>query len=110
MLGSLFSPQWAATRHTLSEQRKLGLRILLAEDNPINQKLAVVLLQKAGYSVDAVETGAQAFEKVQVNPYGAVLMDVQMPEMDGLEATGQIREWEKKSGHHIPIIAMTAHA
>jgi len=98
------------TRHTLLEQRKLGLRLLLAEDNSINQKLAVVLLQKAGYSVDAVETGAQALEKVQSNQYSAILMDVQMPEMDGLEATYHIREWEKKMGQHIPIIAMTAHA
>ena len=98
------------TRHTLSEQRKLGLRILLAEDNAINQKLAVVLLQKAGYSVDAVETGAQALEKVKGNQYNAVLMDVQMPDMDGLEATQLIREFEKSTGNHIPIIAMTAHA
>src|SRR5258706_5008174 len=98
------------TRHTLSEHRKLDLRILLAEDNPINQKLAVVLLQKAGYSVDAVETGAQALEKVQAHHYNAVLMDVQMPEMDGFEATHQIRVQEKITGQHIPIIAMTAHA
>lgn len=98
------------TRHILSEQRKSGMRILLAEDNSINQKLAVVLLQKAGFSVDAVETGAQALEKVQSNPYGAVLMDVQMPEMDGFEATRQIREWEKTVSRHTPIIAMTAHA
>ena len=98
------------TRHTLSEQRKLGLRILLAEDNAINQKLAIVLLQKAGYSVDAVDSGAQALQKVQMNQYSAVLMDVQMPDMDGLEATQQIRQLEKSTGHHIPIIAMTAHA
>ncbi|MGZ9222520.1 MAG: response regulator, partial [Anaerolineales bacterium] len=98
------------TRHMLSEQRKFGLRVLLAEDNPINQKLAVVLLQKAGYSVDAVDTGAQALEKVQINEYSAVLMDVQMPDMDGFEATHQIRELEGNTGRHIPIIAMTAHA
>jgi len=98
------------TRHMLAEQRKPGLRLLLAEDNSINQKLAVVLLQKAGYSVDAVETGAQALEKVQASQYCAVLMDVQMPEMDGLEATRQIRELEKVTSRHIPIIAMTAHA
>jgi len=98
------------TRHTLSEQRKQGMRLLLAEDNTINQKLAVALLQKAGYSVDAVETGVQALEKVKVIPYSAVLMDVQMPEMDGFEATQRIREWERERGLHIPIIAMTAHA
>ena len=98
------------TRHSVAEHKKQGLRILLAEDNPINQKLAVVLLQKAGYSVDAVENGAQAFEKVQENHYSVVLMDVQMPEMDGLEATDQIRQWERVRGLHIPIIAMTAHA
>jgi CheY-like chemotaxis protein len=98
------------TRRMLSDQGKTHLRILLAEDNPVNQELAVILLQKAGYSVDAVETGAQALEKVQINEYNAVLMDVQMPEIDGLEATHQIREWEKTNGRHIPIIAMTAHA
>jgi len=98
------------TRHTLSEKRKLGLRLLLAEDNSINQKLAMVLLQKAGYSVDAVENGAQALEKVKANQYSAVLMDVQMPVLDGLSATQQIRDREKTTGQHIPIIAMTAHA
>jgi two-component system, sensor histidine kinase and response regulator len=98
------------TRHTLSEQRKFDLRLLLAEDNSINQKLAVVLLQKAGYSVDAVETGVQALQNVKTNHYNAVLMDVQMPEMDGFETTRRIRIWEKDLGGHIPIIAMTAHA
>ncbi|HSJ86330.1 MAG TPA: response regulator [Anaerolineales bacterium] len=98
------------TRHTLSEQRKINLRLLLAEDNPINQKLAVVLLQKAGYSVDAVQTGAEALERVQANQYSAVLMDVQMPDTDGLEATKQIRKLEETTGLHVPIIAMTAHA
>jgi CheY-like chemotaxis protein/HPt (histidine-containing phosphotransfer) domain-containing protein len=98
------------TRHSLSEHRRVGLRLLLAEDNPINQKLAVVLLQKAGYSVDAVENGARALQQVRAQHYNAVLMDLQMPEMDGLEATRQIRAWEQPLSRHIPIIAMTAHA
>ncbi|MBI5936045.1 MAG: response regulator [Chloroflexi bacterium] len=98
------------TRHLLNEQRRFGQRLLLAEDNPINQKLAVTLLQKAGYAVDAVEDGLQAIQKIKTENYNAVLMDVQMPELDGLDATRQIREWERGQGSHIPIIAMTAHA
>jgi len=98
------------TRHVLSEQRKFSLRILLAEDNPINQKLAVTVLQKAEYSVDTVDNGTDAVAKAKTNQYNAILMDVQMPGMDGFEATQQIRSWEKDRGVHIPIIAMTAHA
>ena len=98
------------TRHVLSEQKKIGLRLLLAEDNPINQKLAVTVLQKAGYSVDTVDNGADAVAKAKANTYHAILMDVQMPETDGFEATQQIREWEQDRNVHIPIIAMTAHA
>jgi len=97
------------TRHLLSEQKRQGMLILLAEDNPVNQKLAMVLLQKAGFSVDVVDNGLQAVGKVKESKYNAVLMDVQMPEMDGLEATMRIRQ-EAKPGEHIPIIAMTAHA
>jgi signal transduction histidine kinase/DNA-binding LacI/PurR family transcriptional regulator/DNA-binding response OmpR family regulator/HPt (histidine-containing phosphotransfer) domain-containing protein len=98
------------TRHVLSENKRLGMRILLAEDNPINQKLAVTLLQKAGFSVDTVESGLQAVEQIRKGNYHAILMDVQMPEMDGIEATQHIRQLEEETGQHIPIIAMTAHA
>jgi CheY-like chemotaxis protein len=97
------------TRHIIAEQKRQGLRILLAEDNPINQKLGIILLQRAGYSVDAVENGQRALEKIQSEHYNAVLMDVQMPEMDGFEATRQVRQWEG-SARHVPIIAMTAEA
>ncbi len=98
------------TRHLLAEQKQSTQRILLAEDNSINQKLAVILLNKAGYSVDAVENGLQVIEKAKEGKYNAILMDVQMPEMDGFEATCRIREWEAGRHQHIPIIAMTAHA
>ncbi len=98
------------TRHVISEKLAVGKRILLAEDNSINQKLAVAILQKAGYAVDVVDDGQQAFEKTISGGYNAILMDVQMPELDGFESTRKIRDWESLQGLHIPIIAMTAHA
>jgi len=89
--------------------KRQGKRILLAEDNRINQKLAAALLSKAGFTVETADNGLQAVEKVQEGQYSAVLMDVQMPEMDGFEATRRIRQWEA-GRHHLPVIAMTAHA
>jgi two-component system sensor histidine kinase/response regulator len=97
------------TRHTLSEQRSQNSRILLAEDNPINQKLMSKLLAKKGYSIDVADNGLQAVDAVKSRTYQLVLMDVQMPEMDGFEATRKIRNWER-DGSRIPIVAMTAHA
>jgi PAS domain S-box-containing protein len=86
------------------------LRILLAEDNLVNQMVATRMLQKLGYSVEVVENGRQALEKVKSGSIDLVFMDGHMPEMDGLAATRAIREWESRRGTHIPIIAMTAMA
>lgn len=87
-----------------------ALNILLAEDNVINQKLAVVLLKRLGHAVAVVEDGKSAIEILNQSSFDVVLMDIQMPEMDGFAATVMIRAWEKRTGTHIPIIAMTAHA
>jgi PAS domain S-box-containing protein len=86
------------------------LRLLLAEDNAVNQRLALRLLERRGHSVQVVSNGRQALAAVGQQQFDAVLMDVQMPEMDGFEATAAIRAQEAASGTHVPIIAMTAHA
>jgi two-component system, sensor histidine kinase and response regulator len=103
-------PTQLITRHTLSEKKRSDTRILVAEDNLINQRLMLVLLQKAGYSVDVVTNGTMAVEAVKNHHYGLVFMDIQMPELDGLEATQQIRKLESSSGMHTTIIAMTAYS
>jgi CheY-like chemotaxis protein len=89
-----------------------GLRILLAEDNPINQKLAVTLLAKAGYRVRVADTGRQAVEALRDGEkFDLILMDMQMPDMDGLEATRQIRGDEAANGRRrLPIVALTGNA
>jgi CheY-like chemotaxis protein/HPt (histidine-containing phosphotransfer) domain-containing protein len=86
------------------------LRVLLAEDNVINQRLAVGVLSKYGHHVTVVNNGQEAVNALEKADFDVVLMDVQMPVMDGYEATQQIRLAEQASGRHIPIIAMTAHA
>lgn len=86
------------------------LRVLLAEDTFITQKLTARILEKRGHTVTVVSDGKAAFAQVMAGGHDVVLMDVQMPEMDGMEATRLIREEEQKTGGHVPIVAMTAHA
>ncbi len=88
-----------------------GVAILMAEDSPDNQRLIQSYLKETGYRLDVVENGRAAYDQYRRGKYDLVLMDIQMPVMDGLKATTKIREWEKKSnGSPVPIIALTAHA
>jgi CheY-like chemotaxis protein len=93
-----------------SSQSSRPLRILLAEDNEVNQKLAVRWLKKWGHTVVVAGNGREALERLEKDAFDLILMDVQMPEMGGLETTAVIRTKEKDGGGHIPILAMTAHA
>ena len=97
------------TRHSLQETHQ-QLRILLAEDNAVNRELTVRILSKRGHSVTVAANGKLALEALETQAFDLILMDVQMPEMDGFEATGAIRKQEAVTGTRIPIIAMTAHA
>ncbi len=100
------------TRHTLRENRK-PLNILLVEDNPVNQRVAARMLDNLGHHVNIAHNGQEAVDALnreENTAYDLVFMDIQMPVMGGMEATAIIRETEQKTGKHIPIIAMTAHA
>ena len=85
------------------------VRILLAEDNPVNQKLATILLRKRSYQVTVVDNGQQALDAIAAQEFDLVLMDVQMPDMSGTDATLELRRREAASGAHLPVVAMTAH-
>jgi signal transduction histidine kinase/DNA-binding response OmpR family regulator len=86
------------------------LRLLLAEDNAVNQRLAATLLERRGHQVTIANNGREALDALAQRQFDVILMDVQMPEMGGFEATGAIRAGERATGAHVPIIAMTAHA
>jgi PAS domain S-box-containing protein len=110
-LGSRVPARKETKRPTaVAEHRIRPLRVLLAEDSLVNQKLAIALLEKRGHSVRVANNGREAVAAVESQDFDLVLMDVQMPEMDGLEATAVIRQKEAQTGNRIPIIAMTAHA
>ncbi|HYW43824.1 MAG TPA: ATP-binding protein [Bryobacteraceae bacterium] len=87
-----------------------GLHVLLAEDNPVNQRLAGRILEKQGHRVTLAGNGREAVAVLAKTDFDIILMDVQMPEMTGFEATEAIRRWERVTGRHVPIVAMTAHA
>jgi CheY-like chemotaxis protein len=102
-------PSALVTPHSLREGPRC-LRLLLAEDNPVNQVVAVRLLQKSGHNVTLVSNGREALRRLETEDFDLVLMDVQMPEMDGFDTARAIRAKEEATGQHVPIIAMTAHA
>jgi CheY-like chemotaxis protein len=97
------------TRHTVRERGK-SLRFLVAEDNAVNQRLIARLLEKRGHTVALAQNGLEALHLLDKQPFDVVLMDIMMPEMDGLEATKRLRAKEKAGGTHLPVIALTAHA
>ena len=99
------------TKYSISDERRSQIRILIVEDNMVNQRLAARMVEKFGFQVDVSGNGKEALSALERFKYDIVLMDVQMPEMDGLEATRRIRDKESRvMNHNVPVIAMTAHA
>jgi len=97
------------TRHSLREERR-RLRVLLVEDNPVNRAVAARMLERRGQIVSIARNGREALDLIKARPFDVALMDLQMPEMDGLEATAAVRASEQGTGRRLPIVAMTAHA
>ena len=106
----LHPPEPMVTRHSIEEARQKELRLLVVEDNRVSQKVALLMLKKMGYRADVANNGREAVEALKQVPYDLVLMDQQMPEMDGLSATRTIRASVDILNRRVPIIAMTANA
>lgn len=102
----VFVNEQSASRSTAAGER----RILVVDDSVMNQKLTVVQLQRLGFAADAVGNGVEAIAAFAQRPYDVVLMDCEMPQMDGYQATVEIRKREAGTPRRIPIVAMTAHA
>jgi two-component system sensor histidine kinase/response regulator len=105
-----FSVKSKATDEETPATKTRPLTILLAEDNPVNQLTATTMLTKMGHTVEVANNGLEAIQKLDEGEFDLVLMDVQMPEMDGMTAVARIREKEQTTNAHLPIVAMTAHA
>jgi CheY-like chemotaxis protein len=103
------APRRLVTRHSVREGQPI-LRVLVADDNAVNRRLVRSLLEKHGHAIETVANGLEALDAITARPFDLVLMDIQMPEMDGLEATAAIRAMEQTRGGRVPIIALTAHA
>jgi CheY-like chemotaxis protein/HPt (histidine-containing phosphotransfer) domain-containing protein len=104
-------PATLVTQHSIAEDRKRRIRILVAEDDATNQKLVRYMLERFGYRADIVSNGQEAINALETVLYDIVLMDVQMPEMDGFEAAAHIRDPDSAvPNHNVPIVALTAHA
>ena len=102
-------PKTPAYRETAPRSPSSKLHVLLAEDSLVNQKLAAAMVKKLGHEVVVANNGKEALAAWESQPFDLILMDIQMPEMDGLEATRQIRQREQQTGTHMPIVAVTAH-
>lgn len=110
IMTALEGPQFVSRPPSTLGLTDQPLSILVAEDTPANQKVITRILTKRGHAVEIAHNGREAVDRTAHSPYDLVIMDVQMPTMDGLQATGAIRQREEASGEHLPIVAMTAHA
>ena len=106
--GTPVDEAWAPP--SIDEAAAEGALILVAEDNPTNKVVIRHLMDRLGYAIEIVGNGAEAWDRMQIRDYGLLLTDCHMPEMDGYELTQRVREWESETGHHLPIVALTADA